>query len=235
MPGDTRYAVYFAPAPETALWRFGSSVLGYDAASGQDLAPAVPEGWSPADWHGATEEPRRYGFHATLKAPFRLADGIAEADLRAALDAFCSAREPVELPGLRVEALGAFVALVPVSGHDSLAQLEAASVRAFDALRAPLGEAEIVRRKPETLSPRQRQHLERWGYPFVLEDFRFHMTLSGPLPAQRIAATRDGLARLYREAGADLALAVDRLGLFRQHGAGRFRLVCARLLGAPAP
>ena len=44
------------------------------------------------------------------------------------------------------------------------------------------------RRRPETLSPRQRELLHRRGYPFVMEEFRFHPRLTGGLPQDRLAA-----------------------------------------------
>src|SRR5215468_10868409 len=63
-----RYAIYFAPAPESSLWRFGSATIGYNAASGRDIPATPPVGYEHAVWDRLTEEPRRYGFHATLKA-----------------------------------------------------------------------------------------------------------------------------------------------------------------------
>src|SRR4051794_24659558 len=107
-----RYAIYFAPPPESALWRFGSGVLGYDASTGADAPLLAPDGFLPAEWRDLTAEPRRYGFHATLKAPFRLAEGATEADLAAAMARFAAQRPPVSTE-LFVTALGSFVALAP--------------------------------------------------------------------------------------------------------------------------
>ena len=68
-----RYAIYYVPAPDSDLDRFGAQLLGYDAFSGEDLP--LPDGILPAapDWHDLTSDPRKYGFHATLKAPMSLA------------------------------------------------------------------------------------------------------------------------------------------------------------------
>lgn len=73
-----RYALYYTPAADSALWRFGSATLGYDAITGRDIAFAVPPGCEALDWQELIAEPRRYGFHATLKAPFELANGRNE-------------------------------------------------------------------------------------------------------------------------------------------------------------
>ena len=67
-----RYAIYYAPAPGSGLDRFGAALLGYDAFTGKDLP--FPEDILQAapDWRGLTGDPRKYGFHATLKAPLSL-------------------------------------------------------------------------------------------------------------------------------------------------------------------
>ena len=56
-------------------------------------------------------------------------------------------------------------------------------VQRLDRFRAPLNEAEIARRRPESLTPRQRDLLARFGYPYVMEEFQFHLTLSDRLSA----------------------------------------------------
>jgi 2'-5' RNA ligase len=75
------------------------------------------------------------------------------------------------------------------------------------------------------LTPRQREHLERFGYPFVMEDFRFHMTLTGRLDAERresvLAMLRDRFSKIGLK-----TLAVDRIAVFRQDDDGsRFRIL----------
>lgn len=232
MSGEVRYAVYFAPEPGSALWQFGSRVIGYDAATGEDQSFLVPEGWTDRDWRDATAEPRRYGFHATLKAPFRLAEGATEAGLAEAFAAFAAGRPAPSPVPLRVELLDTFVALVPAAPSPGIAALEEAVLRAFEPFRAPLSPAERARRRPETLTARQRHALDIWGYPHVLEDFRFHMTLSGRLPSTRAPETRDALARLAAGQTLSGTIPIDRLGLFRQ-GAGeeRFRIVASAPLG----
>jgi putative phosphonate metabolism protein len=189
-PSQARYALYYTPAPDSPLWRFGCSVIGYDSIRGCDVPPVVPEGWTADDWHEATAEPRRYGFHATLKAPFRLAAGRTEGELLQAVRAFSEGRSPVPLGRLRIAQLGSFVALVPAVQGDELESFAAQVVTAFEAFRAPLTAEDRERRKPETLPARERAHLDRYGYPYVLDAFRFHMTLAGPLPPARIAPTR---------------------------------------------
>ncbi len=221
MTGTTRYAIYYAP--EGALARFGAAWLGWDAEAGETRAhPAIgPLPRPPAD---LTATPRKYGFHGTMKPPFRLAEGQDAAGLRAALAALCAGLAPVRLDGLRLRRLGGFLALVPEGETAPLELLAADVVAGLDAFRAPPTAAEITRRRPERLTPRQRDHLDRWGYPYVMDEFRFHLTLTGDLPEAEAAAVEavlgPALAPLLPR-----PFVVDALGLYAEAADGRFRLL----------
>ncbi len=220
-----RYAVYLAPPPESALWRFGSAVVGRDAASGEARRGFAPDGFDAAAWRSMTTEPRRYGFHATIKAPFRLADDANRTELSDALAKFARQRRPFAAGPLAVSTLalgeaGAFVALTLQAPSAEIARLEERVVRGLDGFRAPLNDAERARRDPTRLTARQRESFERWGYPYALADFRLHFTLTNAVEdAERIAET---LAREFAEQVADPTLIVDALALFVQRPGGEF-------------
>ncbi|MCP8937366.1 DUF1045 domain-containing protein [Alsobacter sp. SYSU M60028] len=227
MTSAPRYALYYAPAPEAPLWRFGSSVIGYDAATGADVPLAVPAGWDEPSWRAASDEPRRYGFHATLKAPMRLAAGQDEAALLAAVAAFAARRSAVTLDGLAARPLGRFVALIPAAPSEALQQLAAEVVEAFEPFRAPPTEAELARRLAAGLSPREQEYLARYGYPYVRERFRFHMTLSGPV-GEGAGALADVLDRAFRHAVPARPARIDRIAVFRQETPqDRFRILAS--------
>ncbi|MGE0565131.1 MAG: DUF1045 domain-containing protein [Pseudolabrys sp.] len=175
-----RYAIYFVPPADSVLYRFGSAVLGYDAYSGENVSH-LP-GFEAGHWRDIVREPRIYGFHATLKAPFALVDGADEAGLIAAANAFAKGRESFAAGRLAVRELGSFIALVPEAACPPLDGLAADCVRAFDLFRAPLDGYDRSRRLKSPLTPSQVENLDRWGYPYVFEEFRFHMTLTGALP-----------------------------------------------------
>jgi putative phosphonate metabolism protein len=219
-----RYAIYYAPAPGTELDRFGAELLGYDAYSGDDLPfPGEMPGLSP-DWRDLTEDPRKYGFHATLKAPLSLADGKTEAGLLSACEAF--ADTPREIPVIQpvIDSISGFIAVVPAEPPTELIRLAADCVTVFDDVRAPLPAEDRARRNPSMLTARQLDHLDRWGYPYVMEDFRFHMTLTGRLASDR----RETVMAMLQERFAQLdieSLSIDRIALFRQNDAdSRFRI-----------
>jgi hypothetical protein len=171
-----RYAVYYAPPPASALAAFADAWLGEGPAP-----PGIAAAFGDAERAELTAPPRRYGFHGTLKAPFRLADEVGPADLASAVARLAETAAPVRTGALALTALGPFLALCPGGDTAGLGALADRIVRDLDALRARLTAAETARRRPERLSPRQREHLARWGYPYVLEDFGFHLTLTGPL------------------------------------------------------
>ncbi|WP_024514501.1 DUF1045 domain-containing protein [Bradyrhizobium sp. Tv2a-2] len=225
MTGFPRYAIYYAPPRGSALDRFGAELLGYDAWTGEDLpfpggvAEAIP------DWREVTSDPRKYGFHATLKAPFALAPGKTEAELVAACAAFAAG--PHTIPNFRpvVDSISGFIAIIPAERSLPLEQLAADGVTAFDGFRAALSERDRARRNPEKLTGRQRDHLDRWGYPYVMEEFRFHMTLTGRLDSTRRGSVLDMLRGRFAATGID-SLSVDRIALFRQDaGDARFRII----------
>ena len=176
-----RYAVFFTPMSDHPLTRSAAAWLGRDAFSGAVLERPDAVGLTPQEAADLTAAPRRYGFHATLKAPFRLNDDASETQLISAFQGLCEEAESFSLPRLTISRLGPFFALVPEEPSASLNRLADQAVRALEPLRAPLTAAEIARRNPDRLTPEQRRYLEEWGYPYVFDQFRFHMTLTGPV------------------------------------------------------
>lgn len=225
MTGEAwRYAVYFTPAHGSPLDRFGAALLGYDAYTGRSI-PQV--GWPGVDdraLDAITAEPRRYGFHATLKAPFRLAEGCTPTALAEAVRSLATSHAVVPLGHLRPVLLGSFVALVPVVEAPGLDPLAAACVTTFDGFRAPLDERDRARRRSAGLSARQTELLERWGYPHVFEEFRFHMTLTGPLPPAEQEPWFRRLSSAF-EPIAQADVVVDAITLLRQEAGAPFRVI----------
>jgi putative phosphonate metabolism protein len=220
-----RYAIYYAPPAGTALDGFGANLLGYDAWTGADLTfPEKVTRFVP-DWIDVTTDPRKYGFHATLKAPFALATGRSENELLAACATFATTPRAIPVINPVVDAISGFTAVVPAQTPGDLYQLATDCVTDFDGFRAPLTEDDRARRNPTALTPRQRNYLDRWGYPYVLEEFRFHMTLTGRLGSEQRALILPMLRSCFAETGID-RLAVDRITLFRQDtAASRFRIL----------
>ncbi|MES2666932.1 MAG: DUF1045 domain-containing protein [Pseudomonadota bacterium] len=193
MDDMTRFAVYYAPRPgpfadATAAW------LGWDLARGQPVDQPTPA--LPRPLSDITRAPRRYGFHGTIKPPFRLAKGLRPEALVQATAELAARLAQVTLPGLHLPNLhlpnlhlpgpdlpqaDRFLALTPTGDTAPLQALAATVVQVLDPFRAELTEAEILRRRPDRLTARQRDLLATFGYPHVMEEFRFHLTLTGTL------------------------------------------------------
>lgn len=178
-----RYAIYYSPEPESDLWLFGSRWLGRDSATGDDIKRLAVNAISLDRLHEITATAARYGFHATLKPPFQLALGHDREMLDEALEAFAASHEPVALSALELAELDGFIALRPSSSSKDLDQLAADCVREFDHFRKPSSELELARRREADLTDVQSKMLDAWGYPYVMDEFRFHMTLTGRLDA----------------------------------------------------
>jgi putative phosphonate metabolism protein len=178
-----RFALYWAPEPEDPLHALGSAWLGRDAETGA----ALPQPHLPAlDIAEITADPRLYGLHATLKPPFRPAREPAA--VAAAAEALAARLAPFDLPPLAVRDLSGFLALRETAPCPALRALADACVEALDACRAPPAEAELARRRQAGLTPAQEALLARWGYPYVFDEWRFHLTLTRRLSAEERAA-----------------------------------------------
>nr|WP_255723152.1 DUF1045 domain-containing protein [Thalassobius sp. Cn5-15] len=181
-----RYAIYYAPEAGD-LADFGASWLGWDLAAGAAVDHPVVEGLDVA---ALTDVPRKYGLHGTVKPPFRLADGMTVEALMEATQAFCATRAPVVLDELQLTSLGRFLALTVQGNAMALNDLAGATVAALDPFRAPLNAAELAKRRQSRLSERQEALLAQWGYPYVMEEFRFHLTMTGKVPKAQLENIR---------------------------------------------
>lgn len=204
-----RYAVYFAPAPASALAAFGAAWLGESA----------PDGIDAAAWAEVTEAARGYCFHATLKPPFVLARGRTAKQLDRALADFAADHAAFEVR-LELRALHGFLALMLAEPSSRLQALADDCVRDFDGFRAPPGEAELARRRRARLSPAHEENLSRWGYPYVFDEFRFHMTLTRRLnDAER--AQWEPILRTRAASAIEGPVAIDAVTLFMQPDTGQ--------------
>ncbi|SEL14174.1 Protein of unknown function [Roseovarius nanhaiticus] len=216
-----RYAIYWTPAPGP-LARFGAGWLGWDPAAGQSIQRAGMPGISQDRLAVLTEGPDRYGLHATLKAPFCLAPGASESDARAALEAFAARTAPVQADGLALARMGRFLCLQLDGDERAVSALAADAVHALDPLRAPLTEAEMARRG--RMTPEAEALIRRWGYPHVMERYRFHVTLTARLEDSAREEVRAALAPFLAPL-LPRPFRIDALSLMGEDRAGRFHLL----------
>lgn len=223
MTSTRRYAVYWAPPRGSALARFGAAWLGRDAETGGPVPHPEVSGL-PLPVAEITAAPRRYGFHATLKPPFRLAEGTEFAELDHAAMALAAGIAPVEAPALTPARIGSFIALVPSAPCPALASLAGRCVTALDCFRAPPGAAELARRRAAGLTPGQEALLARWGYPYVRDEYRFHLTLTGALEPAVANAALEVLTDLTASFCVE-PMAVAEICLFAESRTGEFHIL----------
>ncbi len=178
-----RYAIYATPTGQLA--RLGAAWLGWDMAQGCSVDHPVIDGLDIAK---ITKRPRKYGLHATIKPPMHLSTGKTEAQLTEAARAMATKISPVILDGLQIARIGGFLALTPVGNTAHLSHMANTTVETLDPFRAPASSQELARRRKRPLSPSQEHNLAQWGYPNVMDDFGFHITLTGPLKNAEAAA-----------------------------------------------
>lgn len=181
-----RYAVYFCPAPASAL-----AALGRDWLSAEFAPNGIP-GIARERWNRLLADVRRYGWHATLRSPFELSPDHDVDDLRRALAEVAGRHGPIQL-SLRCARLAGFPCLRPVSESRAVNALAAACVEAVEPLRAPLADADFQHRAAG-LDVIETHYLGRYGYPYVFERYRFHMTLSAPATVEEERALQRWLS-----------------------------------------
>ncbi|SOB60271.1 conserved protein of unknown function [Pseudodesulfovibrio profundus] len=210
-----RYAIYYAPERNSMLDVFGKRWVGRCAETGKSLDQPQFPGISPEVVYENTRSPRHYGFHGTLVPPFELKEGFCGHQLIEHAEKLARSQSTFVMEPLSVMEIGSFIALVP-AGQDTLARLAEASLRWLEPFRQQPSLAELERRRAKGLTPTQERFLVNWGYPYVLEEFRFHLTLTDSI---RDKPTRKKLFKLtvnHAAAVTQLIHPVRELCVFRQ-------------------
>ncbi len=188
-----RYAIYYLPDTSAPWAEFCTAWLGWDVSTGTSVPHPQISGLTPAI-SAITTVPRRYGLHATLKPPFRLKPGKSALALKRATEDLAQRLSPLKLDGLTLTPLGRFLALTLQGPTHGLNQRAAQIVRDLDMFRAEPTDQELARRRQANLSPDQEANLLRWGYPYVMDQFRFHITLTGRLPKEDLNQVQSTLS-----------------------------------------
>jgi putative phosphonate metabolism protein len=222
-----RVAVYYAPELDDPLWSAGNRWLGRDPETGATLARP-----STIDIPNLTDEPAAYGLHATLKPPMRLAPGTRYEDFTAAVADLAAGIKAFPLPPLAVENLAGFLALREQAPSPDLQALADSAVAMLDGFRAQPEVEELARRRRHGLTEAEDAMLERWGYPYVFQLWRFHVTLSRRLDEAEMAKAKPIAQGYFAEALAP-PRRVSSVAVFTQRAAGRPFLVAQRFSRAP--
>ncbi|MBX4969430.1 hypothetical protein ABID08_000120 [Rhizobium binae] len=192
-----RYAICFTPPASDPLSLVAANWLGRNVFSGDMLEPPAVRGLGIHEIAFHTAVPRRYGFHGVLKAPFHLSGDMSESQLLRDLMRFAGTLAPFQISRLEIARLGSFYSLMPSAPCEQIEYLASAIVQEFDRYRAPLSEADIERSDPDGLSAAQFANLHRWGNPYVMDEFRFHMPVTGSINAIDMPRIESALRTIF--------------------------------------
>ena len=207
-----RCAICFTPPADDTLTIAAARWLRRDPYTGARIAWPV-EGLVETDHAFLTAAPRRIGFHGSLKAPFRIASEHDLAEVQTALAKFCRRVPPITIDAVRITLIENFFALVPAAPNSELDELAADFVTVFDQYRSPTSDLDLARGDIGRLNGRQFANLLAWGHPYVLDQFCFHMTLTGPIDELE----RDYVAQMLKRhfgAATDAPLCISQVALF---------------------
>ena len=222
----SRYAIYYIP--EQPLFQLGSDWLGWNSLTGREIPLSD-------DQRGITKRPRKYGFHATIKPPFVLSPDHTQDDLKTEFKSFCQSTSPATGGNLTISRLGRFLAITQDHQASDVTALAAAAVTHFDKFRARLSEDAIAKRRQSKLYPQQNMLMLRWGYPYVMQEFKFHMTLTGPLKNTDIDST-DHRANAVFHDHLGKPLGINALALLGEdENSGHFHIIEHKALETKSP
>ena len=209
-----RFAIYFTPSAGSALASQASLWLGRSNRSTKITTTPQVSGISEKRMGELLKAPRHYGFHGTLKPPFRVHHNVSAELIGNRIAAFASSRHAFTLPALKLDLMDGFFCLRPGEDCEALSQLAAETVQFFDDLRLPPDKDELHKRRAPGLTAEQETMLLAWGYPYVMSEFRFHLTLTGRTrDAKEQELLHNALSNFFHEQLLS-AMTFDSLSLF---------------------
>lgn len=214
-----RFAIFFTPTGALGDW--GAAWLGWNSATG---CTARHPDFGDTDIAKITTRPRKYGLHGTLKAPFSINDSTDLTQMQESMADFAAKHARFEIGTMELRYDNGFVALRPAIASTGLPDFASTVVKTFDPFRAALTDADIARRRMSKLTPRQDQQLLDWGYPFIFDDFHFHLTLTGPINKTTAAATIASLRPALTACVPD-PFQIDAITLMGQDNQGMFHQI----------
>ena len=215
MMDQNRYAIYYLPDPTSNLWEKGSRWLGRDPCLDADIPSDLNLPHGLINHELLVKTPALYGFHATLKPPMYLGSKKRKDQLYTEVGTFADQSKPIPIPALKVKKLGNFLALVPGQQSLEITDFARSCVISFDKYRAEPSDLELERRRASGLSTRQNELLTQWGYPYVMEEFRFHLSLTGEIDSKCASVLQPFLSEYFKET--EIAnLQLDRIAILSQ-------------------
>jgi hypothetical protein len=219
-----RYAIYYVPSENSELDLFGKCWLGWDPYKGVETTKSdLSKLPSFKKFSSLVLTPKQYGFHGTIKAPFKLKNEYTYNDLENKVREISKQIHSFYFDQLIIKKLGNFIGLIPTNNL----KVNAVSnkfVEELDYLRDELSESEIKKRKPHKLTSNQKQMLFKWGYPYVFDEFKFHLTLTSKLNVVEIDDVLRSLQNILKQVNLN-KISFNNICIFGQKSDEKFYFV----------
>ncbi|WP_045234639.1 DUF1045 domain-containing protein [Deinococcus pimensis] len=222
----TRFAVYLVPPAQSAFFRLGSAVLGWDSRAGQPVQQ--PPGLRP-EW---TAKAGPFGFHLTVTEAFEC-DPADWDDIERELRALCACLSPdahLALSGGRTEVWdGGEVIVLRYEASEALVVLQTLLVARLARFVTGSSFDDLVREDPSKYAaPHERARLRALRTPRGLDTWTPHFTLVEPYEGEDAEALASDLEARFEGFG---TLDFDRVTLMRQEDDGPYRAVLDVVVG----
>ncbi len=189
----SRYAIYYAPPKESNLEEFGRYWFGWDPLNAKLINNKQRinylNGFGIKNLKNIDKNvliAKKYGFHGTLIPPFRLNKNYSTNLLFKKTEDIAKKFKKFKFYKFKLKKINNFYAFVQNKKNNNINKLSNRLVRELFKFRSPLTKKEIDRRNPSKLSKLQLNILYKWGYPYLMSEFSFHMTLASEVTGNKL-------------------------------------------------
>ena len=189
----SRYAIYYAPPKESSLEEFGRYWFGWDPLNAKLINNKHRINYlnrfgikNLINIDKNVLIPKKYGFHGTLIPPFKLNKNYSTNTLFKKTEEIAKKFKKFKFYKFKLKKMNNFYAFVQNKKNNNINKLSNRLVRELFKFRSPLSKKEIDRRNPSKLSKLQLNILYKWGYPYIMSEFNFHMTLASEVTGNKL-------------------------------------------------
>ena len=189
----SRYAIYYAPPKESSLEEFGRYWFGWDPLNAKLINNKQRinylNGFGIKNLKNIDKNvliAKKYGFHGTLIPPFKLNKNYSTNLLFKKTEDIAKKFKKFKFYKFKLKKMNNFYAFVQNKKNNNINKLSNRLVRELFKFRSPLTKKEIDRRNPSKLSKLQLNILYKWGYPYLMSEFNFHMTLASEVTGNKL-------------------------------------------------
>ena len=189
----SRYAIYYAPPKESSLEEFGRYWFGWDPLNAKLINNKQRINYlnrfgikNLKNIDKNVLIAKKYGFHGTLIPPFKLNKNYSTNKLFKKTDEIAKKFKKFKFYKFKLKKINNFYAFVQNKKNSNINKISNRLVKELFKFRSPLTKKEIDKRNPSKLSKLQLNILHKWGYPYLMSEFKFHMTIASEVTGNKL-------------------------------------------------